>query len=391
MPYLLHSLEKVIDHLCSPFPSISNENQEKKIESYRKELRKQCLIFTRHLFEYSITCKSKKRLDIHVRLYQSRIIEWINHLDVLKHQNSNQFNHTYQSTIIYLIETLAFTQKHFQSSFDSNQKLPEVCYQKHRQNISKRILIIQQRFRYFKLQSHLITTITHPFNDFIAGKEIPYSFHDKYFLYAWLNHLELISKDKHTRDSLMQEIGQNLIKFNLNSETCIKYCIDFFTTNYTQYESKQEQIQNLKYYHKCVNQTYLLPHKGYHPQKDSLKTILSNWLMQEIGYVENTCHICENNAEASSAQVNTDDKININGSVADFAFFIKILMEVKAFNFKNKTALLRLFSKHFSTVKKKNISYKSFRTNFYTREPDSIDVIKNLILEMLKIVQKMKA
>ncbi len=173
MSYLLHPLEKVIDQLNSISPSVS---KEKEIETCREEIRKQCLRFARQLIECSVTCTSSKKLSIQIRLYQSRIIEWVNLLTSFSSDNSCHSNETHQRVVSYLTEILVFLQRHFQASFDTNQSLPVVCYQKHCTIISKRMAVIKERFQQSKLKPHLIDTIFHPFTDFINAKVAHYSF-----------------------------------------------------------------------------------------------------------------------------------------------------------------------------------------------------------------------
>jgi hypothetical protein len=81
-------------------------------------------------------------------------------------------------------------------------------------------------------------------------------------------------------------------------------------------------------------------------------------------------------------------KIVVTVNVGDFAAMARMFFDHEAFAINNKTDFCRMVSDNFSTIKQKQISYKSFRNLFNAPSPESIKRMLDELSKLMKNSQK---
>jgi hypothetical protein len=359
--------------------------------SYSEEISHLDVSIKEKLLKKSAKQPSRKRLTSLVRFYQSSLIRLIDELGKKKCpcKESTKCHSTHLLTLsMHLINSLSFIHQQFNELFDSSLKLPDPCETRHRDELQKRLKKLIHNMISLPVSSQLLFALLHPLTDFVSKRKREYTFHDKHFLYAWLENLE--SNWQLLDESIVcyEHFCKQLIAFNLNSVEGIQFFIEFFTEKYQIENSKNEQLTCLKHFYKCINQVTIVITTGLNPQKPSLQKTLKNWLEQEISFIENTCHINERSMTALNSELINTNKITTRLSVAQLGCFIRICVDSGILPEQNKKQLITFFTNHFSTNNQENISYSSLKNKFYDPENSSIAEVKSIVLKQLKLLQE---
>ena len=83
-----------------------------------------------------------------------------------------------------------------------------------------------------------------------------------------------------------EKIRSLLVHFNFNGQACYDHYINYFLAQMAKSESVSERLEKLAFSYKTINQIQVKPAMIYDPKDRSIKDQLSDWLLQEISYLE---------------------------------------------------------------------------------------------------------
>ncbi|MBK3517719.1 hypothetical protein [Carboxylicivirga marina] len=295
MAYLLDQQESLVSKISNPDVCLLKQGSIPH-SSYAAELESWHQIIKKKLLNKSAKKTSNKKLSGLIRFYQSSITRLI---DKLNNKNCSCSNllHCHKKYLTPLIsnltESLVFINEQYKDFFDLESNLPKPCEDYHRDIINNRIKTIIQNLSQTSISPRLLHIMLHPLMDFTNCKKTAYTFNDKHFLYKWLQHLEdnwifVFDAECHS-----EELIKQLIEWNLNSPETIDFFVEFITEKYRMEETKEDQLSTLRYFQKCFKQHVIINKQGYLPDGPTLKESLTNWVEQEIIFINDTCHINE--------------------------------------------------------------------------------------------------
>ena len=117
----------------------------------------------------------------------------------------------------------------------------------------------------------------------------------------------------------------------------------------------------------------------YDLQSKPLKDQLSDWLLEEIQYLERKRELVSKSASNEDVFVRKEFKLEFDMSVAQFAYFIKAFVETGVIQNKNISELIRFLAKFVKTKRSESISYDSFRMKYYNVESNTKSSVRNLL------------
>ena len=88
------------------------------------------------------------------------------------------------------------------------------------------------------------------------------------------------------------------------------------------------------------------------------------------------------NIQAGKGKVETDF------SVAQLAYFCRVMYDLKYFQNKNQTDMLKVAANNFTTSNAQEISIKSLKAKYYSVDNSTRESIKKRLIEMLNYVNK---
>jgi hypothetical protein len=169
--------------------------------------------------------------------------------------------------------------------------------------------------------------------------------------------------------------------FNLADHVIIQSFIQHFKQHIGQAEAPAAEIRRLL---KQLNQDAVhVPH--FSNGTASLKQQLNDWLSEELFFIEATSPVPPPPG-ILPAQV---PKISTSLSVAQFAAFLRLLMEANIITCSNQRQFLSFIAANLKTTNANHISPQSFRNKYYGPETNTLTVVKDICISMINHARKM--
>jgi len=391
MKSLLNQLGKVVDqlqnhqsnHLCKKNHDAATASAIKLLCSLGPKHRE-------HLKMMQADLESPEKFNRQIRLYQSTLIHQLNRIyesntTCLLERDESSCIKTITTQI--LMDLLCFLRQQFPHAFDVSLKLPASVYEMQKEQFQRALLTNHSILISKGINRFLLKTVTHPISDFINHKKEYYTYCDVSYLHAWSGKLTEMTKKPHTGREINKLISTSTLEHDLNSSPCYDYFVEYMAKAYRMQNTLSDQLVTLNYYLKCVNQVTVTGNLNYDPTTKKLKSSLSNWLKEEIRYIENSCHI---NDQPTFNQEKPIKRIPTNLPVTQLAFYIRLWVKTQILPNKNKAELITLFSRLFSSIDQPQISFKSLNNKFYEPDPSSVDKVEKMLEEQLELIRQNK-
>lgn len=189
-------------------------------------------------------------------------------------------------------------------------------------------------------------------------------------------------------DNLTERVDVLLLRYNFNTFYYFNYRISQLKIRLKELNSIKEKKNYLALCLKKLNQTLIKAGMVFNPEATMLKDLLTNWILEEINFLDG-CYRTYERTTGSSLSVVSELKILTSLSVAQMAVIIRMLVETNIILNKNHHEVLKFFAGNFQSKKMENISQESLRAKYYSIEESSKEIVKHLMIEMLKKIQKM--
>ncbi|MBI9064229.1 MAG: hypothetical protein JEZ14_19755 [Marinilabiliaceae bacterium] len=391
MKNLLNQLNEVVDrvhghhtnHQCSKNASTAGQPIASTLNTLAKEHETELQILSAN----SVSSESFNHL---IKSYQTTLIRLLDTLYRIHNtcqENPVKNNCPIRRTVKTFTDLLCFLRQQFPHTFDENIHIPLSAYEIQWDKINQSLILIRNRLQKKKANSLLLTIALHPFADFLQNMKERYSFCDLAYLHSWITKLNIIGNKPQTQKELDKLICFAIIQHNLNSQPCMDYFFELFSKIGHLKNSREKQLQILNYFLKCINQVTINTKFRYDPNMDNIKSILTNWLREEVGYIENSCHI---NEQPDFHKEKTSKRIPTNIPVTELAIHMRLWVKTNILPHKNNTELITIFSKFFSSIDQPQISYKSLYNKYYVPEPSSIEKVEKVLVEQLELIRENK-
>ncbi len=271
---------------------------------------------------------------------------------------------------------LAFLQSHFCEHFDQDALLPEIHRRKSVANTKQLYVEIMTRLSSNQSDKSWIEVFIRPIEVFLTQAHASFRQADYVKeLVAGLN--DAIPAEPKGIES--EKIRPLLVHFNFNSKACFDHYINYFSAQITEADSVSERLEKLAFAYKTINQIQVKPGLIYDSKARPLTDQLSDWLLQEINYLERKVELVAKGSLSDDPTIRKEFKLDFDMSVAQFAYFIRTFIEAGVIQNKNISELIRFLARFVKTKRSENIAYESFRMKYYNVESSTKDSVKNLL------------
>ncbi|MBS1489712.1 MAG: hypothetical protein JSS93_04230 [Bacteroidetes bacterium] len=384
MKYEFDTLEILIGN-------IKNENQQKLFSDISHETERIKKAFIRQAF--SLDCD--KKIELYIQRHQTLLIElvdkhlnnffpnWQQNRAILDHENSvENINILVHQK---LEELLSFIEKHFSRYFDLSSKIPDSYRSITASDFLERLPKLQKRLKDKSIRTDAIKISTEPFYDFIHKSEVKISFRKLIYLKELFTEINELSLSDILIKELEKQLCTSMIYINFNSTKFFTYCAKIIKETYQSKTTLSGQLEALAYYLKSINQQQEKPSFAYKPSLKSLKTQLTEWVIEEMIFLERKHQLSFSFKldKTTENQMRKDFKIYTESSVSQVAYFVRILMETGLIKNKNTIEVIRFFAQNMSTNRTETISHDSFRSKFYNVEASAKEAVQADVLKLL--------
>ena len=305
-----------------------------------------------------------------IQFHQYSIMQLTDELATIEEYDPEAF-YANQTEILLL-----FLQSQYCQYFDRDASLPEIHRKNSVANTKQLYGEITTRLSGNQPDKTWIEVFTRPIEAFLTQTHA--SFRQAEYakeLVAGLN--EAILAEPEGIES--ETIRSLLIHFNLNVKACFGQYINYFSTLITEADSVSERLEKLAFTYKTINQIQIKPAMIYDPKDRSIKDQLSDWLLQEISYLERKFELVSKGSLSEETTIRKEFKLEFDMSVSQFAYFIRTFIEAGIIQNKNISELIRFLARFVKTKRSENIAYESFRMKYYNVESGTKDSVKNLL------------
>lgn len=269
---------------------------------------------------------------------------------------------------------LLFLQSRFSELFDLDALLPEIHRKKSVATTKRLYGEMMTKLSVNRPDKILIEIFTRPIEEFLTQTHA--SFRQAEYAKELASGLKgAIPAEPERMES--EKIRSLLIHFNLNSEVCFDHYVGYFTAQMTEADSVSDRLEKLAFSYKTINQIQVKPGLIYDPKARPLTDQLSDWLLQEINYLERKVELALKGSLSEEPTIRKEFKLEFDMSVSQFAYFIRTFIETGVIQNKNISELIRFLARFVKTKRSENISNESFRMKYYNVEGSTKDAVKD--------------
>ena len=178
-----------------------------------------------------------------------------------------------------------------------------------------------------------------------------------------------------------------LVDLNINTFKCFDYKTNRINEELNQCESDVECLDQLYKKLKKYNQHRSKISKSFNGKLPEIKVQICNWLVEEIEYFNRKMSLVELTS-GSHKPVEPNNKILLNLSVAQTAYFANLLIQAGIIKHSNQREVLRMFAENFKTNATDSISIDSLSSKFYNVEESTKNAIKGKLIDLLNLAKK---
>lgn len=173
---------------------------------------------------------------------------------------------------------------------------------------------------------------------------------------------------------------------NYNHQGMFYYGISIIKQELNKEPAISKQVNLLYHYLKEYNQMQVNTRLAYNPNLPSTRLQIITWIEEEINYIQRVNTIEEEGTIEPTREISK--KVAFNLSVAQLAYFVKLLVEGRVIDGTNQNELMRFLANHCQTLKTEEISFKSLSSKFYNIEQSTKQSVKDIVIKLLNLANR---
>jgi hypothetical protein len=278
-----------------------------------------------------------------------------------------------------LEDILRFIQNNFQSYFDLDVCVPKLVKERVLKALKESSILMEGNLSKFDIDPALLSICVIAVTDLLKEPDFKITYRKVNWIKGLIAELLQLSGASQERTSLNTEVQSVLLHLNYNSIAYLKYCTDIINRELSVAETLIDKLEKLAFHYKVISQSLVKPDSIFDLSSPSLKEQLSEWILEEIQFLERKQQLSMAFPNPVEDHMKKDFKLVFDMSVSQFAYFIKTLTETGVIQNKNVSELIRFLSKFVKTKRSENISYESFRIKYYNAEDNTKGAVRNLL------------
>ncbi|MDQ0640066.1 hypothetical protein QF042_003631 [Pedobacter sp. W3I1] len=303
------------------------------------------------------------------------------HLDIistisntLSNSHDSETNVPLQNELLALIDHL---RKYYSSYFNEDAIAPIIYHQRLVSQLIGDICAIQKTLQSSHLNASLIACLLKWFNIMSedTGK-VKFAFRSLYYFEYIVNQLFSIDYDSDEAENLMVSL---LLRSNFNNLSFFVYYQDIIRNTFDNFRDTQERLNYLVEQKADVISSPEVKNIAYDPSWPSIKTMIENWLTEEILLAEKSL------SKGSEVVVS---KIPLEMSVAHLSCLIRLLYEESVFATQNLQFIFKCFAGHYQSKRQAVISPGSLSKEFYSIDQHTAARVRDLLQRMVQRINR---
>jgi len=332
-----------------------------------------------------------------VQKYHSALIVLLD--TVIENQNNEVFNNLELSEVMdtlvsCLDELLSFIETRFSNYLGFDERVPSTYLAVTKKELKIRLDNLKEKLIKDVDDKSITDIVLGSLYAFVNSKSnYPVTYREVLYQKELIRELEIF-KEPQREVSIFTALDELLIYMNFNSKEYINYFRYSIAKRIHLFQNDADKLDRLLFLFKEFSQMHSNENIGYNLNDQNLKTVLSNWFIQEIAYLEKKIHqsvVSKQDSEKISdhhQEKNKEHKITCLLSADQIGLILRASDESRILNAKSMSEVFKMIVPHLSTPYKSDLSYHSVRSKSYNAE----DKDKEIAIETLeKIIKKIKS
>jgi hypothetical protein len=341
----------------------------------------------KNAFALKVLSFQQNQVERFIQYHQLALINLLNNLHealaiINKGRSINKESHVSEFinfSCNELEEILKFIQNSFQGYFGLDVGVPEVVKERVLKALKESSILLEGNLSKFEIDPALLSICVSAVTDFLKEPDLKITYRKVNWIKGLIAELLQLGGASQEGALLNPELQSVLLHLNYNSIAYLKYCTDIINRELSVAETLTGKLEKLAFHYKVVCQSHVKPDFVFDLSSPPLKEQLSEWVLEEIQFLERKQQLSRAYSDPVEEQVKKDFKLVFDMSVSQFAYFIKTLTETGVIQNKNVSELIRFLSKFVKTKRSENISYESFRIKYYNAEDNTKGAVRNLL------------
>lgn len=394
--YLLGWLDSLILTTLNPRKNFVCTITTEDLSAISEQILSETLHIQIQLNQYIFLLLKETEIRLQVKKYHSALIILLDNAveyqkyEVFKKQELSEVMNTLVNS---LEELLAFIESRFLNYLDVDERVPVTYFEIFKNEFKQKLDKLKQKLVKVvdnKCITDILLIILYAFifsknNSSVTYREVLYR-------------KELISEldnfcETPKRVSSFSALDELLIYMNFNSIKYINYFKSSIVRKIDLFNNEAERLKELLFLFKEFNQMYSNENIRFNPKNQNLKTVISDWFIQEIAYLEKKIgqplvSLKDSEKILDPPKSSKENKITCLLSADQIGLILRASDESRILNAKSMSAVFKMIVPHLSTPYKSDLSYHSVRSKSYNAE----DKDKEIAIETLeKIINKIKS
>ncbi len=339
---------------------------------------------TKQAFIFEVfSLSNEHNLTRYIRFHQDALIMLMDKTSsLMQAQEKSQRETNLSLYYASLEELLMLIERHFAKYFDQDVKAPEGYIT----NMKKEARVMLFRFHRQLAQAHadphLTDCILHVFKKILqANEKSRITYRNVLYLREVQKELNALLTRPLPIQDIHEELRQIMWYLNYNAAKVFTYYTAYINQQVQTANTPQEKIEQLSFIQKKLNQLRVKPNLQYNPETPSLKSLLNNYLSEELDYLVKVNHGHKTRLLERPLK---GFKLKSQASVSQVAYMLRVLMETNILLNENVSEIMAFVVQVLNTPKSESISYSSIRSKYYDVESGTKESVRKMLLEMVK-------
>jgi hypothetical protein len=353
------------------------------VDDVRSILHQEIRLIQQTLVKNVFQLHRSKEIERFIQYHQLSLTEMLDRIFSTENQVPSPSTALSQFCQIYYLgiqELLSFIEERFSKYFNKQAKVPDVYFVLTKKEIEEKWQKISVNRDPSESQPlEIIHSGLTKFFENKSGKTVSYN----ELIYRKMLVTELAENAVKT-DSF-SAFEQTLIYANYNDKSFVHFMIERFEKKVGNVDDTRDQINTILHINKDLHQLLLKPDIALNPGHPSLIHQLSQWLSEELYYLERRLAMY---AVPYSKNSSTENKtlIECRVPVDQIGIFFRAATDAKIIFTPSQKKIFEQIAPYLSTPRRPFLSADSMRSKSYNPEKKDLEGVKNLLMLMYKQV-----
>lgn len=381
LEYEFKNIESLIRGAIDPSTK-SNKAFDERFTEVRNAVAVECDRIKKSFALCTWELENSQQRSHHVQYHQHRLIILIDELFEISKREAEKpgFNSRISLEAFFLYDQLEdilnLMRIELSDYFSLDAKIPEPHKAKALKSIREKYEDVRAYMS--DKENALMAICSNHISKLLAGKEPRTTYRKIHYMEILVGSISSLLTNQDA-DLPEEEIQTLLISMDFNTVEYFKHHVGLIRNQLAELDSDSERLEKLAFHHKTINQIQSIHDLIYNPDTNGIKTQLSEWISEEVQFLERKRDLTTTSRIAENDFAKKDFKLEFDMSVSQFAFFIKAFIETDVIQNKNISELIRFLAKFVKTKRSENISYESFRIKYYNVEDNTKNAVKNTL------------